>query len=662
MPRPSRPARGAPASQIELPGYRDFVLIARSEASEVYRAHQDGLDRPVAVKVLLLDDAEAVARFEREIGITVQLGRQHPHIVTVIDTGTTGNGRPCIVMEHYDGGSLYDRLRAHGPMAWGDVLAAGAVVADALSFAHRYGVLHRDVKPQNVLVLPTSYVVADFGIARHIDAARTTSVEWFSFQHAAPQVLDGEPPAVADDIWSLGSTLFMLLDGAPPFASGIPAEDTALAYMKRVRTGRPRALHRPDVPAGLLAVIDQCMQSERADRFPDAAALRDALSDLASEARAWAPTGATGSRGVGATGSTGSARATGATGAGRATGDTGSRAATGGVPSRSTGRSAEAPRVVPIQAEVLIPQPAPSLPATAVPPPVEGRPAPPVTGTAAPPGSTGRTAPPVTGWNPPPGTYTARPQGPPAPPAPGFVPASPVAPPTESVPAPAAHDVTMRGQFGAYSPAAMAQLVASAVAAGGYAAGEEVAAEGATSNRYTEAPPVVTTGPIPVQRLRRIVVGAAVALLVGGVLGIGGTWVAGSGREAPAGSAPRATAPGGSAGPSAAAGAPTPSGARSTQSPIANQAIAPAITQIQATRTSVLLRWRDNSGGKATFVVYRAFVNEVASPPLEPGTTSFRVDGLDPATGQYCFFVLAFMSGANGIESGRSDQRCAPAG
>src|SRR5690606_1233079 len=121
-----------------------------------------------------------------------------------------------------------------------EVLSVGTVVADALSFAHRHGVLHRDVKPQNILVLPTSYVVADFGIARPIDAARTTPVEWFSFRHASPEVLDGQPPAVADDIWSVGSTLFTLLDGAPPFATGVEAEDTALAYMRRVRTEPPR--------------------------------------------------------------------------------------------------------------------------------------------------------------------------------------------------------------------------------------------------------------------------------------------------------------------------------------------------------------------------------------------------------------------------------------
>jgi serine/threonine protein kinase len=261
-----------------LPGYRDFVLVARSGASEVYRAYQEGLQRPVAVKVLLLDDDEAIARFRRELEITVSLGREHPHIVTVVDTGTTEDGRPCIVMQYYDLGSLHDRLRARGPLPWAEVLQAGMIVADALSFAHSRGVLHRDVKPQNILLLPTSYVVADFGIARPIDAAHTSSLELFSVRHASPQVLDGIAPTVADDIWSVGSTLFTLLDGRAPFAADDGEEDSALAYMRRVRVGNRRRLDRPDVPPPLAAIIDRCLQRERSDRFPDAITLYESLS------------------------------------------------------------------------------------------------------------------------------------------------------------------------------------------------------------------------------------------------------------------------------------------------------------------------------------------------------------------------------------------------
>ena len=97
-------------------------------------------------------------------------------------------------MEYHELGSLHDRLTATGPLPVADVVKAASAVADALDFAHSRGILHRDVKPQNVLVLPTSYVLADFGIARMADAGHTASLERFSYRHASPQVLDGGDP------------------------------------------------------------------------------------------------------------------------------------------------------------------------------------------------------------------------------------------------------------------------------------------------------------------------------------------------------------------------------------------------------------------------------------------------------------------------------------
>ena len=265
-----------------LPGYSDFRLVAEGGEGTVYRARQDGLDRFVAVKVLDVEDPARLARFRRELEITVRLGRQHPHIVTVIDTGTTPDGRPCIVMEFHDLGSLHDRLRERGPLPVSDVVAAGTAVADALAFAHTQGFLHRDVKPQNILVLPTSYVLADFGIARMADSANTSSLQLVSYRHAAPQMLDGAEPSAADDLWSLGSTLFTLLDGAPPFATG---DDTVLSYLARVRTTEPRPLSRPDVPPDLAAILARCLSKRREDRFPDAASLRAALAAVDTRSR-----------------------------------------------------------------------------------------------------------------------------------------------------------------------------------------------------------------------------------------------------------------------------------------------------------------------------------------------------------------------------------------
>jgi eukaryotic-like serine/threonine-protein kinase len=274
---------------MSLPGYSDFLQIAEGGEGVVYRARQDGLDRFVAIKVINVDDPARVARFQRELEITVRLGRQHPHIVTVLDTGTAPGGRPCIVMEYYDLGSLHDRLRERGPLPVEEVVAAGTAVADALAFAHAQGFLHRDVKPQNILVLPTSYVLADFGIARMADAARTTSLQMVSYRHAAPQMIDGTEPSPADDLWSLGSTLFTLLDGAPPFASERPDEDTMLSYLERVRSTEPRQARRADLPPALTAILARCLSKRREDRFPDATALRAALAAVSTAPVGWTP-------------------------------------------------------------------------------------------------------------------------------------------------------------------------------------------------------------------------------------------------------------------------------------------------------------------------------------------------------------------------------------
>jgi len=285
VPEPTKVA----AAEESVPGYTDLVEIGRGGDSVVYRARDERLHREVAIKVLLVDDPATVSRFEREVEITVGLGRQHPNIMTVLAIGTTASGHPAIVMDYYERGSLDHRLYAEGPIATPEVVVIGTVLADALAFAHGHGVLHRDVKPQNVMVLPTSYVLGDFGIARLADSEHTASAERFTYRHASPQILDGHPPTVADDVWSLGSTLFTLLDGRPPFASDDPDDDTALAYLRRARTEPHRPLPVTDVNAGLVEVIERALRKDPAERWPDAARMRDALEDLRASLRAWAP-------------------------------------------------------------------------------------------------------------------------------------------------------------------------------------------------------------------------------------------------------------------------------------------------------------------------------------------------------------------------------------
>lgn len=272
-----------------LEGFSSWQEIGRGGDATVYRAVQDALKREVAIKVLMMDDAESIRRFTREVQLMVALGREHPNIAKVLQIGTSSLGRPCIVMDYYELGSLDRRLAANGPLSVPEVLKMGAVIADALSFAHDRGVLHRDVKPQNILILPTSYVLSDFGIARLIDSANTASTDRFSYRHASPQVLDGLLPSAGDDVWSLGATLFHLLDGKPPFTSPDNVPDSALAYIKRVREEEPRPLTRPDVPPELTQILRRSLRKDPTERISSAAEFRDLLSALRARSVGWAP-------------------------------------------------------------------------------------------------------------------------------------------------------------------------------------------------------------------------------------------------------------------------------------------------------------------------------------------------------------------------------------
>ena len=278
----------ATTGALELEGFADLHAVASGGDSTIYRGTQTALDRDVAIKVVNLSAAEEVRRFQREIALTVKLGRAHPNIVTVLDTRTLTDGRPCIVMDFFELGSTHDRLRSTGPFPSEDVISMGRVIADALDFAHAQRVVHRDVKPQNILILPTSYVLADFGIARSVDAGHTSSLDRLSYRHASPEVLDGRSPEPVDDLWSLCSTMATLLEGRAPFAADDPADDTALAYLRRVRTAQRRALP-PEIPSGLRALIERGMDPDRTRRFGSAAELIGGLRDLERRTTGWAP-------------------------------------------------------------------------------------------------------------------------------------------------------------------------------------------------------------------------------------------------------------------------------------------------------------------------------------------------------------------------------------
>lgn len=205
-------------AELTFPGFEDAVEAGWGGFAVVYRARQVNFERQVAIKVLnVRPGADVGEAFRRECEAIGSLSG-HPNIVTVHGVGETPDGRPFIVMEYLHGGSLGDLVRARGPLPWREAAAIGVELAGALESAHRAGLLHRDVKPENVLVSRFGRPkLGDFGIARLHGALDPGSGGLAgSLRHLAPEVLAGGPPSVASDVYSLGSTLFTVLAGRPP--------------------------------------------------------------------------------------------------------------------------------------------------------------------------------------------------------------------------------------------------------------------------------------------------------------------------------------------------------------------------------------------------------------------------------------------------------------
>lgn len=245
----------------------------------MYRGWQPALGRAVAVKVLdaPATDAESQARFQRE-GRAMGALSGHPHVVPVFATGSVGD-HLYLVMPMLEEGSLADQL-ANGALPPAEVAELGRGLADALAAAHAAGVLHRDVKPANVLrTAYGSFQLADFGVARFVDTTQTMGgAVMATVAYAAPEVLRGEPSSTASDVYSLGATLHAALRGKPPYESR--PDEAAIAVAVRVLSDEPPDLRAAGVPPALAEVIDRAMERDPADRWSTAAELRDALAAL----------------------------------------------------------------------------------------------------------------------------------------------------------------------------------------------------------------------------------------------------------------------------------------------------------------------------------------------------------------------------------------------
>ncbi|GAB2864107.1 hypothetical protein GCM10027176_77530 [Actinoallomurus bryophytorum] len=261
-----------------IQGYEIIETLGQGGFGTVYRARQLAVGREVALKIdsrVLITDRDK-RRYMREVRAAGHLS-DHPHVVAVYDAGVLGDGRPHIVLELCPNGSLAGRLRGGGPFPAAEVRDIGVHIAGALAAAHEVGILHRDVKPANILVNRHGAVaLTDFGLATMPTPGpeSTATPETLTPAFAPPEVFDLVEPTVAGDIYSLGATLYALLSGRPPF---FPAEGRpSMVALMAARLGPVPDI--PGAPPGLVAVLQQAMAYDPADRPATAAALRDVLA------------------------------------------------------------------------------------------------------------------------------------------------------------------------------------------------------------------------------------------------------------------------------------------------------------------------------------------------------------------------------------------------
>ena len=251
--------------------YRIVGPLGAGGMAEVYLAHDDVLDRSVALKVMsgrYADDEEFVERFKREAQSAAALS--HPNIVSIYDRGEAEDGTYYIAMEYLPGGTLKDRILKRGALAPRTAAAVALQIAEALRAAHAAGVVHRDIKPHNVLVTDTGDIkVGDFGIARAATSStmtRTGSILGTA-HYISPEQAMGEPVGQGSDLYSLGVVLYEMLTGTLPY----DAETSIGIAMKHVNGHLvpPRELN-PEVPEGINAVTTKLLAKSPEERYADA--------------------------------------------------------------------------------------------------------------------------------------------------------------------------------------------------------------------------------------------------------------------------------------------------------------------------------------------------------------------------------------------------------
>lgn len=273
-----------PSSPPILPGLAYIRPLGSGGFADVFLYGQDMPRRDVAVKVLPSDvrDTDLLRMFNAEADVLAHLSA-HPSIVTVYQAGISADGRPYIVME-FCPGSLAQRFRVER-MPVAEVLSIGVRMAGALESAHHAGLIHRDVKPSNILVTTFGApVLADFGISSSLvrqgaDEMLAMSVPW-----SAPEVVAEQTAGtVASEVWSLGATVYSLLAGHSPFERREKGQNSREQLRRRIARASYTAISRSDVPESVQAVLAKAMARDPAQRYASARAFGEALQGVQAE-------------------------------------------------------------------------------------------------------------------------------------------------------------------------------------------------------------------------------------------------------------------------------------------------------------------------------------------------------------------------------------------
>lgn len=264
--------------------------------SRVFVAEETALDRKVVIKVLPPETAAQVSlgRFKREILLAAKL--QHPHIVPLLTSGES-NGLPYFTMPYVDGESLQVRLAQHGELPVNEAIRVLREIASALAYAHEHGIVHRDIKPDNVLLSRGSAMVTDFGVAKALSASTNAEhggmtslgVALGTPAYMSPEQASADPSVDhRADIYSFGVLAYELLTGQPPFAGRTP-QNVLAAHMTEV----PEAINkrRASLPPALAALVMRCLEKRPADRPQSASEVVHALDDIATRSGGMTPTG-----------------------------------------------------------------------------------------------------------------------------------------------------------------------------------------------------------------------------------------------------------------------------------------------------------------------------------------------------------------------------------